>query len=96
MDIPIGEKFLPLGTIVLLKGGTKRIMICGYCVSSKEIQNQIFDYCGCLYPEGFLSADKTLLFNHDQISKVYYLGYQDEEENVFQNKLKDIVSMIKS
>ena len=26
------ERFLPIGTVVLLKGGTKEIMITSYCV----------------------------------------------------------------
>ena len=26
----IEEKFLPIGTVVMLKGGTKRVMISGY------------------------------------------------------------------
>ena len=27
----IGEKYLPIGTVVMLKGGTKRVMISGFC-----------------------------------------------------------------
>ena len=27
------EKFLPIGSVVLLKGGTKKVMITGYCMT---------------------------------------------------------------
>lgn len=88
----IGEKFLPIGTVVMLKGGTKRVMIIGFC--AVEGQNkEIYDYSGCLYPEGVLSSNELCLFNHDQIDKVYHLGLTDEEEKEFQEGLKQITSM---
>ena len=30
------DKFLPIGTVVLLKGGKKRVMIIGFCAMAKE------------------------------------------------------------
>jgi hypothetical protein len=71
MDIK--EKFLPIGTVVMLKGGTKRVMISGFCSMAEEDQNVMYDYAGCMYPEGFLSSDQTALFNHEQIEKIYYM-----------------------
>lgn len=88
----IKKKYLPLGSIVLLEGATKRIMIAGYFVKSDD---KIYDYCGCLYPEGFLSSDSCLLFNHDQIKKVYYFGYSDNEDKEFKDRLKDFVNGVK-
>ena len=84
----IGEKYLPLGTVLLLKGGKKRIMITGFCVTSEE--NTTYDYCGCMYPEGTISSKETLVFNHDQIEKIYYMGLIDDEEKEFKNKLKEL------
>ena len=81
------EKYLPVGTVVLLKNGKKRVMIAGFAVIS-ETDNKVYDYGGVLYPEGFISSDKTLLFNHNQIDKIYYLGLQDEEELSFVSNLK--------
>ena len=44
------EKYLPLGSIVLLKGAKKRLMIYGR--KQKEADtDEIWDYIGCLYPE---------------------------------------------
>lgn len=92
MDNNIGEKYLPIGTVVMLKGGKKRLMITGFCAMPEEEQNKVFDYSGCMYPEGFLSSSQTGLFNHEQIETVYALGFSDEEEKEFQVKLKEIVA----
>lgn len=78
------EKYLPIGTVVLLKNGSKRVMIYG----RKQIHvetGQEWDYLACLYPEGNINEEFMYLFNHDQIDKVFYLGYKDEEELKFSN-----------
>ena len=85
-------KFLPIGTVVLLKEGKKRIMITGFCAASSE-NNKQYDYCGVLYPEGVISLKQTLLFNHEQISKIYHMGlYNDQEERQFKTKLKNLIN----
>ena len=87
----IREKYLPIGSVVMLKGGKKRLMITGFCAIPEEEPNQIFDYSGCMYPEGFLSSSQTGLFNHEQIETVYSLGFSDDEEKQFQVRLKELV-----
>lgn len=88
------EKYLPIGTVVLLKNGTKRAMISGFCAMDVENKSKIYDYSGCLYPEGFISSNQTLLFNHDQIDKVFHVGLIDEEEKQFKNQLKQLVNQM--
>lgn len=90
------EKYLPIGTVVMLKGGSKRIMISGFCCVSDNDDSKVYDYTGCLFPEGFLSSSKNLLFNHEQIDKVYYLGLQDDEEKLFKEKLVKAMETINS
>ena len=80
-------KFLPVGTVVLLKGGKKRLMITGFCSFDEEKKDKAYDYTGCLYPEGIISSKQMALFNHNQIEKVFYLGLRDEEEQKFKQKL---------
>ena len=93
----IGEKFLPIGTVVMLKGGTKRVMISGFCGVSAENPGKIWDYSGCMYPEGFLSSDQTCLFEHSQIEKIYHLGLsEDAEEKDFKKELNNLYSIAKS
>lgn len=82
---------LPIGTVVLLKNSTKRIMIIG--VLQKQLKDGtevIWDYSAVLYPEGFMGPDRTFLFNHDQIEQVFAVGYQDEEQFAFKDKVDQI------
>ncbi len=88
------EKFLPIGTVVMLKGGKKRAMITGFCSIPSEDKTKMYDYSGCIYPEGFISSSQTLLFNHDQIDKVFYLGLIDDEEKKFKEKLNEALKLI--
>lgn len=88
------EKYLPVGTVVMLKGGKKRAMITGFCSISGDDKSKIYDYSGCLYPEGFISSNQTLLFNHEQIEKVYHMGLIDDEEKEFKEKFKEMVKHI--
>ncbi len=85
------EKYLPIGSIVMLEKGKKRVMITGFCLIP-EGQKVIYDYAGCLYPEGMLTSSKTFLFNHDQIKEIYFMGYSDQEEVEFKQKLKETVA----
>ena len=85
------EKYLPIGTVVLLKGGKKRAMITGFCSVAQENQEKIYDYSGCVYPEGYLSSNQVCLFDHDQIEKIFFEGFVDDEEVQFKEKLNRIV-----
>ena len=79
------KTYLPLGSVVLLKGGKKRIMIYGR--KQGDIKTHIeYDYVGCLYPEGMINANATFLFNHDDIERIFFLGLQDAEEDAFVQK----------
>ncbi|MBR2828220.1 MAG: DUF4176 domain-containing protein [Bacilli bacterium] len=82
------EKFLPIGTVVLLKGGKKRVMITSYLVfaNKDDEKKKMFDYGGCTFPEGIIDSNHTVGFNHEDIEKVFYVGLEDEEEILF-NKL---------
>ena len=84
------EKYLPIGTVVTLQKATKRIMIIGYCPISED--KTMYDYSACLYPEGVISQDKTLVFNHEQIAQIHYTGLEDEEEKDFILKMKNAVA----
>ena len=78
--------YLPIGSVVLLKNGKKRIMIYGRKMK-KEGDEMVYDYLGCLYPEGALESKDVILFDHDQIQMIYFIGFQDLEELAFRKKL---------
>ncbi len=85
------KKYLPIGTIVQIKGGIKRIMISGFCAIDTDKNDKVYDYSGCLYPEGFLTSKKTFLFDHDQIEKVHFVGFIDNEEQEFKKQLEELI-----
>ena len=43
MNNEIGEKYLPIGTVVMLKNGTKRAMITGFCSVAQEDKNKMYE-----------------------------------------------------
>ena len=87
-------RFLPIGTVILLKGGKKRLMITGFCSYDNEKKDKAYDYTGCLYPEGIITNKQMALFNHSQIEKIFFLGYQDQEEKIFKQNLTNQVNKI--
>lgn len=90
----IGEKYLPLGTVVLLEGGAKRVMITGFATASSDDPDLIYDYAGCMYPQGFITSNQTVLFDHDQIQKIYHFGLIDPEWVEFQDNLKKFLESL--
>lgn len=80
------EKYLPIGSVVTLKNGKKKLMIYG----RRQIQTGTeteWDYVACLYPEGNINEKYVFLFNHEKVDKVFHLGYRDEEEQEFIKRL---------
>ncbi|MCR3758701.1 DUF4176 domain-containing protein [Clostridium felsineum] len=75
-------KILPIGSVVLLKGANKKLMI--YGLKQEDIEAKVtYDYVGCLFPEGNIDANSNYLFNGVDIEKVYFVGYMDEEQEKF-------------
>lgn len=86
------QKYLPIGTVVMLKGGKKRLMITGFCIIADDDNQKVYDYCGCVFPEGVIKSDRSFLFEHSQIEKIHHLGLNDEEEKNFKNKLNELLT----
>ncbi|MGG0649256.1 DUF4176 domain-containing protein [Bacillus mycoides] len=77
------EKLLPNGSIVLLKGGTKKVVIYGRKQLLMVEEPVMYDYIGCFYPEGYIDPDYTFVFNQDAIEEIIFVGFVDEEEEAF-------------
>ena len=84
------KRFLPIGTVVILKGGKRELMIMSYCIvpnggevydKNGKVENApaMFDYGACFYPEGMVTSDQLFAFNHDQIDRVCFRGYDTEK-----------------
>ena len=99
------EKYLPIGTVVMLKNGKKPAMITSYCIIPRgkvfdkdgpvDLNNvTYYDYGACLYPEGILRTNKTFVFNHDQIDKVLFMGYTSSKYINYNNALTELATKI--
>lgn len=82
------KNLLPVGSVVLLKGGNKRVMICGR-IQAKEGDSVIYDYSACYYPEGITDPEAMFFFNRDAIDTVFFIGFQDKEELDFRSTVLD-------
>lgn len=86
---------LPIGSVVLLGESTKKVMIVGVAQRSASDPNVIWDYSGVVFPEGYLGADKLVLFNNDQIAQLFVIGYQDAEQLAFKAKADAVMAKIR-
>ena len=78
------KELLPIGSVVMLKGGNKRVMICGR-IQTKVNEDKIYDYSACCYPEGIINPRELFLFDNEDIDMVYFVGLQDVEEFKFRD-----------
>ena len=85
------KELLPIGSVVLLKDAKKRIMITGFYVKENENSDKMYDYVGVLYPEGVVQSNKNLVFNHDQIDRIFFRGFNDLEEQQFKDRLYKLI-----
>lgn len=79
--------FLPIGSIVLLKGATKQLMIVGYMAN--DVNNEEKDYMAVPYPEGILSEESVISFNNGDIETTLYKGFENEIFEKFISKLNN-------
>lgn len=79
---------LPIGSIVLLSGGEKKLMIAGIKQTNANGEGEEYDYLGVLYPEGNIGEPFQYLFNHEDIKEIVFRGYEDSERIDFLKKLE--------
>lgn len=84
-------EFLPLGSIVNIKGSAKKSMIIARGLAAKLGDGtKYFDYGGVTYPEGLI-GDAIQYFNVDSISEVIYKGYCDRDDEVMVRNINEWV-----
>ena len=100
------ERFLPIGSVVLLKGGQKELMITSYCIfpngetyengeKQEAVEGKMFEYGACAYPEGIINPELIYGFNHDQIDKVCFVGYKTESSDQMSEVLNGSLEIYK-
>lgn len=84
------KQYLPIGSVVLLKNGKKKVMIYGRRQRRVVDVDREYDYLACLYPEGNIDEDYMYLFDEDSIDQVVFRGYSDAEEDAFVQALNEV------
>ncbi len=81
------RELLPIGSIVWLKDAKRALMIFGVKQTNQETKVE-YDYIGVLYPEGNLGVKSQFMFNHKDIEKVVFRGYEDTTRAAFVDNLE--------
>ena len=84
------KELLPIGSVVLLKDGQKKLMVFGIMQTDAGADNKEYDYIGVMYPEGNVGQEMQFLFNHADIAEVFHRGFENEERDAFITKLEEI------
>lgn len=84
--------FLPLGSVVRIKGSSKKLLVIGraLAVEADEGVREYYDYSLALYPEGLI-GDAVIYTNHDCIEEVLFEGFSDAEDRELTELLGDTV-----
>ncbi len=85
------KEYLPIGSVVLLKDAQKKVMITGYTPIDMETKNKIYEYLGCVFPEGIIKSDENILFDTKDIDKIFFKGFVNEEQENFITEVKEIL-----
>lgn len=88
-------EILPIGSVVRLKNGDVKLMI----LNRAPLYNQngeigYFDYSACVYPAGKLE-EQVYFFNQENIEEVYFKGYIDGQEELFQEQYDEKIKNTK-
>ena len=60
MEVDIKKKYLPIGTVVLLKGGTRKVMVMGFRARVTDENNNGMKDTVCFYKGLKMEQDKTI------------------------------------
>lgn len=85
------SKLLPLGTVVSLYQNNTKLMIVGYLQKTPN-DDKIWDYTAVIYPNGFISPNRMIVFDNIQIEKKFLIGYNNLESLAFLKEIESKVS----
>lgn len=91
----INKHILPLGSVVLLKGGDIKLIIVGRAqLFNNEGAIGYFDYSALGYPQGVIAESNFAFFNDEDIKKVLFEGYRDEQEVAFADSYEENIKNV--
>lgn len=77
------DKYMIIGSVVEIQGNFDKLMIIGYKVKDRD--GKIMDYMASKYPNG--ATDSLTFFNHNDIKKIYFVGFTTEYGNEYKSNL---------
>ena len=81
----MAKQLLPNGSVVTLKGATKKLMTIGIEVEM-EGDEKTYDYIAIPYPEGYIDSETMFLFMQEDIENVSFV---DAQLQVFRTALEE-------
>lgn len=87
INIDKGTELLPIGTVVLIEAIVQPIMIYGRMQQQADQEEKVWEYVACPYPQGHISDETNVFFNHEQIKQVIFKGFESEGEKLMKEKL---------
>ncbi|OFK22489.1 hypothetical protein HMPREF2826_01720 [Olsenella sp. HMSC062G07] len=84
----IGTTYLPIGSVVELKGGERPLMVAAVMARDGN-SGRLWDYMGYPYPEGRRDVASDYFFDGDMIESLLHLGYFNDETMAFQSFLAE-------
>ena len=98
---------LPIGSIIQLKNAKHSMMIIGHNISNeldielngsvvsyKGRKPKIYQYYAVPWPEGDAITGRFLYFDHNDIGKVFFTGFIDDEDGDLKEKIEESVRKI--
>lgn len=84
--------WLPLGTIVSVDDSGQKLMIIGRMQQDKNNTDAKYAYGAVLYPQGLLNPKENYMFNLSKVKRIYYLGFSNDENKVFEEQLNQLMA----
>lgn len=85
------KEWMPIGSVVYLKNGYKKLMIIGRGMIIQGDEGRLFfDYGGVQYPEG-LMGDEIAYFQKDAIEKIVFKGFSDDDDEMTAKRIDNYI-----
>lgn len=88
------KDLLPIGSVIIMKEGEQPLMIYGILQTDtrKSLlkKSQEYDYVCVPYPQGNMGEGSSFFANHEDIEKILFRGFENEERDKFLNELSQL------
>lgn len=83
------SRLLPIGSVITLTDAEKKLMVIGTEVEREDDEN-IYDYVGVPFPEGYIDSEIMFLFMHDDIESTDFVGFINSEVQAYRSRLNEL------